>query len=65
MIDHATLAKSLASAEANVASLIARAAGLAGKPTEHDALILVDAAQRITANLRKLLATTDRREGTS
>lgn len=61
MMTPATLSAALASAEANVAALVARAASLSGRPAEHDAWILVGAAQRITGNLRQLLATAKRR----
>jgi multidrug resistance efflux pump len=61
MIDPATIAAALTSAEANVAALQALARKHAGKPTELDARILVGAARRITRNLRQLLATAERR----
>ena len=57
----ATIQSAIASAEANHAALVSRAASLSGKPAEHDAWILVGAANRITNNLRELLATTERR----
>lgn len=56
-----TLSSAIASAEKNHAALVSRAASLAGKPLEHDAWILVGAAQRITNNLRALLNTVERR----
>jgi len=61
MIDHATLTAALASAEANVTTIEALAKSKAGTPLEHDALIILGAAQRITGNLRLLLATAERR----
>jgi multidrug resistance efflux pump len=61
MIDPATIAAALASAEANVSALEALARKHAGKPTELDALVLVTAAHCITANLRKLHEATERR----
>lgn len=61
MIDPAVTAAALKSAEANVASLEALAQTKAGTPLEQDARILVGAAKRITDNLRKLLATAERR----
>ena len=57
----ATLAAAIASAEANHAALVSRAASLAGKPLERDAWILVNAAHRITRNLQHLLNTCERR----
>lgn len=64
MIDPATTAAALASAEASVTGLEAVAKKHAGKPTELDARILLRRARRIARNLRQILATTDRREGT-
>lgn len=61
MIDPAATAAALTSAEANVTALEALAAKHAGKPTELDALVLVTAAHRITANLRRLHQATERR----
>ena len=55
----ATISAAIASSELNHAALVSRAASLAGLPAEHDAWILVNAANRITNNLRTLLATAE------
>jgi hypothetical protein len=57
----ATLTAAIASAEARVAVIEARAASLAGTPSEQDVLIIASAARRQTSNLRQLLAATERR----
>ena len=61
MIDPATLAAALASAEANTSTLQALAKTKTETPLEQDALILVGAAQRITGNLRHLFNAVERR----
>jgi hypothetical protein len=53
----ATLTAAIHSSEANHATLVSRAASLAGKPAEHDAWADARAAHRITVNLRQLLET--------
>jgi hypothetical protein len=61
MIDPATTAAALKSAEARVEVIEARAVALAGTPSEPDVLIIAEHARRITRNLRQLLATSERR----
>ena len=56
----ATITAAIASSELNHAALVSRAASLSGLPAEHDAWVLVNAANRITNNLRALLATSER-----
>jgi hypothetical protein len=61
VIDRAATAKAIASADDRTAALVSRAAALSGKPLEHDAWLLATAAATITNNLRRLLATAERR----
>jgi multidrug resistance efflux pump len=61
MIDPVVTAAALASAEANVATIEARAVALAGTPSEPDIQIIAAAARRIARNLRTLLDTAERR----
>ena len=57
----AVTAAALASAEANTAALVSKAAQLEGKPEQADAWILVRAAERITNNLRAVHEANERR----
>jgi hypothetical protein len=61
VIDPTVLGKSLASAQACIPKIEARAKDHAGKLTEFDAQIVLEAAHRHTHNLRQLLATAERR----
>lgn len=61
MIDPVATAAALKSAEDRVEVIEARAAALAGTPSEPDVLIIAEHARRITRNLRALLTTAERR----